>query len=331
MTKTMYRAAVRSVSLLMIVGAMWTTVYAGKKKKVSDVDEANWRQLAGKSSLVDHSKIDTSKLVWPLPPAVPRIRYVREIQKEVKPTDTPSGAPAPEAKKKQGWMDRMAGVETTENGVKKMQRDHWLAKPYGIGVDSKGRVYVADTFVCAVLIFDLEQKATKLLRNGVDAQWQTITGLTVDDADRVFVVDSGKHRVTVFSKDLKLENYFGDDQLKTPTGVAVDPENRLVYVVDTEKQQVAVFDADNFKYLRAIGRPMKDVSDDAPGALSKPTNVTVDQNALIYIADTLNNRIQVFDADGNFVRMWGKAGDAPGIFRPPEGVVGGQRRPHLGC
>jgi DNA-binding beta-propeller fold protein YncE len=153
----------------------------------------------------------------------------------------------------------------------------------------------------------------------------------VDDADRVFVVDSGKHRVTVFSKDLKLENYFGDDQLKTPTGVAVDPENRLVYVVDTEKQQVAVFDADNFKYLRAIGRPMKDVSDDAPGALSKPTNVTVDQNALIYIADTLNNRIQVFDADGNFVRMWGKAGDAPGIFRPPEGVVGGQRRPHLGC
>ena len=324
MTKTMFRLPTTWLSLSAVVLALVVAipVHAGKKKRTQDVDEANWRQAkAGKNTLVDHGKIDTSKLVWPLPPAIPRIRYVREIYRELKATDTASGSPAPKVeKKKQSWMDRMAGVETSANGVKKEQRDHWLGKPYGLGIDSKGRVYVADTFVSAVFIFNLEEKTTQLLRNGIEAQWETITGLTVDDADRVFVVDSGKHRISVFSKDLKLETYFGDDQLKTPTGIAVDPENRLIYVVDTEKEHVAVFDADTFKFVRNIGRPMKDVSDDAPGAMAKPTNVTVDEDALVYVSDTLNDRIQVFDADGNFVRMWGKEGDAAGYFARPKGL-----------
>jgi DNA-binding beta-propeller fold protein YncE len=319
-TKKLFTTTLTWLSICAVVLALVSAADAKRKQNEPEVDEANWRNQLGKSTLVDHSKIDTSRLVWPQPPAIPRVRFLREVQRELRPTDTPSGAPAPPQKKKQSWMDRMAGVETTDTGAVKIQRDHWLGKPYGIGVDSKGQVYVADTFVSAVFIFNLEEKTTKLLRNGIEAHWDTITGLTVDDADRVFVVDSSKHRVAVFGSDLKLEAYFGDDQLKTPTGVAVDPENRLIYVVDTDKQQVAVFDADSFKYLRAIGRPMKDVGDDAPGALSKPTNVVVDANALVYISDTLNNRIQVFDADGNFVRMWGKSGDAAGYFARPKGL-----------
>jgi DNA-binding beta-propeller fold protein YncE len=320
--KMMYRVPLTWISIGVMLLGVASYAYAGKKKKAPNIDEANWRQAhAGKSTLADHAHIDTSQLVWPQPPAIARIRYTREVFRELKPTDSPSGAPVVTVeKKKQSWMDRMAGVQTTDNGARKVQRDHWLGKPYGIGVDSKGRVYVADTFVSAVFIFDLEQKTTQLLRNGVEAHWDTITGLTVDDADRVFVVDSGKHRVAAFGKNLKLEAYFGDDQLKTPTGIAVDPENRLIYVVDTEKENVAVFDADTFKFLRTIGRPMKDVSDDAPGAMAKPTNVTVDNKALVYVSDTLNNRIQVFDADGNFIRMWGKAGDVAGYFARPKGL-----------
>ncbi len=319
MTTKFFRTPIIWFSICALALALAPNAYAGKTKKgVESNDESNWqKQLAGKSTEVDHSKIDTSKLVWPKPPDIARIRYVREVQKEIQPDD---GTAKTEKKKKQGWMDRLAGIPTTDTGARKIDYKHYLGRPYGIGADSKGRVYVADSYVSAVFIFDLEKKTTQLLRNGIEASFGTIIGLTVDEDDRVFVVDALRHRVAVFGKDLKLETYFGDAELEHPGGVAVDAENRFVYVVDTGKQQVAVFDADSFKFLRAIGHAQKDVGDDDPGAMSKPSNVAVDQDGLVYVSDTMNNRVQVFDPDGNFVRKWGKECDSPGCFARPKGI-----------
>jgi DNA-binding beta-propeller fold protein YncE len=39
------------------------------------------------------------------------------------------------------------------------------------------------------------------------------------------------------------------------------------------------------------------------------------------VADTLNNRIEIFDGDGKFVTTFGKAGDGPGYFARPKGVA----------
>ena len=47
----------------------------------------------------------------------------------------------------------------------------------------------------------------------------------------------------------------------------------------------------------------------------------VDKDGNVYISDTLNNRIQIFDADGKFISMFGKAGDAPGTFQRPKGIA----------
>jgi len=279
--------------------------HAKKKKAPAPVQK--------KSGEIDHSKIDTSRLVWPQPPDIPRIRFVREVYGEEKP-------PVSKAKKKHSWMDRVAGLQTTDSGAIKQQYTHILGKPYGIGEDSKGRVYVADSFVSAVFIFDLEKKETRLLRNGAEARFGTIIGLTVDNADRVFVVDALMHRVAVFNKDWKIETYFGDDDLEHPGGVAIDEENRFLYVVDTNKQRVAVFDADSFKLLRAVGGPPKSVGDEDPGTFSKPSNVAVDKEGNVYVSDTMNNRVQIFDADGMFISMFGKAGDGPGDFARPKGI-----------
>ena len=44
----------------------------------------------------------------------------------------------------------------------------------------------------------------------------------------------------------------------------------------------------------------------------------VDRDAgLIYVPDFVNNRVQVFDLDGNFVEKWGSAGNKPGQFVNP--------------
>jgi len=263
---------------------------------------------------VEEPKIDTSNLVWPAPPDIARILYLIELRGEkIEPV-----APG-KKKKKQGWMDRLAGVQ--EDTSKRGPQSHVLGKPYGVAVDSKGRIYVADTYVGAVFIFNSETTQVEFIRNGVEGRFKDIIGVAVDDTDRIFVSDAGLHQISVFDSNHKLEAVFGQDDLERPTGLAIDTENRFLYVVDTIKERVAVFDADTFKFLRAVGGPGKVSADDSPATFAKPTYVALDDDRNVYVADTINNRIQIFDADGNFISMFGKAGDGPGYFARPKGLA----------
>src|SRR5205085_815526 len=95
-------------------------------------------------------QIDTTQLVWPSPPDIARIKWVAELKGEPIPV-----AGAKPKKKKQGWMDRLAGVQESE---RKAPTPHVLTKPYGIVVDSKGQIYVADSYVAAVFILNADTK-----------------------------------------------------------------------------------------------------------------------------------------------------------------------------
>jgi DNA-binding beta-propeller fold protein YncE len=292
------------IALAAIVLSLAPAAHAGKDKKKKGVAQQPEKPL-----------IDTSKLVWPAPPDIARIRYLTLLAGE----ERPQNLSGKQAKKKQGWMDRLAGVEVQDYTQPILA--HSLAKPYGVAVDSKGRVYAADTYVGAVFIFDLEAKKVDFIRNGAEARFRTIIGLAIDDNDRLFVTDAGLHQVSVFDANHKFETNFGDDDLGRPGGAAIDSENRFLYVVDTDKEHIAVFDADSYKLLRTIGGPGKGDGDDDPGTFAKPTNVTVDSDGNVYVADTINNRIQIFDADGKFISMFGKAGDGVGYFARPKGVA----------
>jgi DNA-binding beta-propeller fold protein YncE len=49
--------------------------------------------------------------------------------------------------------------------------------------------------------------------------------------------------------------------------------------------------------------------------------VAVDSEGNLYVADTLNNRVEIFDGDGQFIKTFGKAGDGPGFFARPKGIA----------
>jgi DNA-binding beta-propeller fold protein YncE len=82
-----------------------------------------------------------------------------------------------------------------------------------------------------------------------------------------------------------------------------------------------VYDADKLNLIRTIGTAGKKHSLTEPGQFSVPTNVAVDADANLYVTDMYNNRVEVFDADGNFIRTWGKQGDRPGTFSRPKGIA----------
>jgi sugar lactone lactonase YvrE len=106
-----------------------------------------------------------------------------------------------------------------------------------------------------------------------------------------------------------------------PSGLAIDRENRLLYVSDIELDQVLVYDVDTLKLLRKIGTTGHKHELTTPGDFAKPTGVAVDHNGNLYVADTMNDRIEIFDADGNFISTFGKNGDGPGAFGRPKGVA----------
>jgi sugar lactone lactonase YvrE len=255
--------------------------------------------------------IDYSNIVWPNPPAIARIKYQAFYAAEkISQVDTPKT-------KKESWMDRLAGTQPATDNTKMLFQ---LAEPYGVAVDSKNKLYVADQKVGAIFIFNTETRDVELIKNKTHGHFVRIIGLAMDDNDRLFVSDPGLKHILVFNGKHLPEDVITDG-LESPGGLAIDVENRLLYVADVEQDQVLVYDADTLKLKRRIGTGGHKHELTTPGDFARPSGMAVDRDGNLYVADTLNNRIEIFDGDGNFISTFGKAGDGPGYFSRPKGVA----------
>ena len=72
------------------------------------------------------------------------------------------------------------------------------------------------------------------------------------------------------------------------------------------------FTADGRKCLGGWGR-----LGDGAGEFSRAEGLAIDAQDRIYVADSCNHRIQIFSADGKFLRAYGKAGSGAGEFSYP--------------
>ena len=258
---------------------------------------------------------DPTKLVWPSPPNIARVRWVNYFAgQKIDYTKTEK------TKAKATWMDRLAGGQSDEEKVNAKDFPFQMIGPYGIAIDSKGLVYVADQRVGAIFIFNTETHDTQMIRNGYEAHFGWINALAIDDDDRLFVSDGKMHRVLILNSKHEVENQIAEG-LQDPVGLAIDTTNRFLYVVDTQQDQVIVYDADSLKLLRRIGTGGKKHFLTSPGDFGAPQGVALDGEGNVYVTDTMNNRVEIFDADGNFISAFGKNGDGPGYFARPKGIA----------
>jgi len=297
-----------TLALLLALGLVVAPCAAQKKAARADTTKPGDQRIT--------AYFDVSKIVWPGPPEIARIKFLDLFTGE---KIDPSLFER--KKKKQTWMDRMAGQQQVED-MKMDKLPFQLIRTYGVAVDSKGKIYAGDQAVGAIFIFDPENKdKVELIGNGKQANFGMIVGLAMDDTDRLFVSDAKLRRVLVFNPKHEQEAAFGTDVLVRPGGIAIDTENRFLYVADTGNDVVDVFDADTLKFLRQIGKPSHKHEQTDPGTFSLPEGVAVDSDGNVYVTDTFNDRVEIFDADGNFISMFGKIGDAPREFERPRSIA----------
>lgn len=151
-------------------------------------------------------------------------------------------------------------------------------------------------------------------------------GIFVDHQGSVWIGSNGRndHVVLKFSPDGELLLQLGQAGqtggsndprlLGQPADIAVDPETNEVYIADGYgNRRIIVFDAETGEYRRHWGaygeRPSdQEIGPYEPGAepsrhFRSPVHaVRISRDGLVYVADRVNNRIQVFSRDGRFIR-----------------------------
>jgi len=149
----------------------------------------------------------------------------------------------------------------------------------------------------------------------------------------LYVADSRSHRILHLDPSGALINEFGawsgndpnqpnpsapPATFNEPWGVAVGPDGS-VYVTDTWNFRVQKFTADG-KFVKMWSEYTPAGSEFAE-TFYGPRGITVDQDGRVFVADTGNKRIVVFDAGGNFITQFGTGGFDPGQFDEPVGVA----------
>jgi len=183
--------------------------------------------------------------------------------------------------------------------------------PRGLGRLGDDQVLVLDT-AGRVLVYD---GAGALIR-----QW-TMPAYDIGRPEgvvqlrdgRIAVADTHYHRVVLFAADGTVSGYLGSEgsgagQFQFPVGVATDPGGNLYVSEYGGNDRVQKF-SPALKPLASIGG-----FGIQPGKFQRPQGVTWHQGRL-YVADAMNNRIQIFTDDGGFIGVLGGAG-APELDLP---------------
>lgn len=196
-----------------------------------------------------------------------------------------------------------------------------MQKPYGVAVRN-GRVYVGDTVARNVVMFDLN--SNRFTHIGVDdpGSLRMPFGLDVDPQGNLYVLDGTLKRVHVYDADGKFLRALGQDmKWSRPSGLALDAARKRLYIVDTggvdsENHNVRALDLESGKLLFEIGK-----RGEAPGEFNLPRDAVVGADGLLYVVDGGNFRVQVFDAQGKYVKTFGAVGRQGGQFSRPKEIA----------
>jgi sugar lactone lactonase YvrE len=200
----------------------------------------------------------------------------------------------------------------------------------GVAVNSKGHIFVFTRSNSAngpaygaaaaqLLEFGPKGEFIREIGKGLYA-WAEAHTVRIDKEDNIWAIDKGSDMVIKFNPAGRVVMVFGrrkesadadakpwerdgalphvDGLFRQPTDVAWDSEGNIYITDGYVNSRVAKYDK-NGDWVKSWGE-----RGTGPGQFRIPHAIAIDRNNNIYVGDRTNRRIQVFDTEGRFLRMF---------------------------
>jgi len=203
----------------------------------------------------------------------------------------------------------------------------------GIAADAREHVYVIHRGERPILEFDAHGKFLRAFGEGL---FDRAHAVRVDAEGNIWAVDDGSHVVLKMDPQGRVRMVLGRRRRSTgekssavpdpsapagmrgirdegvvrfdrPTDVAFSPAGDIFVSDGYGNSRVVKFSKDG-RFLKTWGS-----KGSAPGEFNIPHAIAVDKQGRVYVADRENYRIQIFDAEGNFLREWRHLGAPWGL------------------
>ena len=182
--------------------------------------------------------------------------------------------------------------------------------PTAIAIDrDSGRLFLLDSPRHLLFVLDLDGNVLKLVGRPrprvigkssaeiipMDLDYPTEIAIATNE---LVVVDSASSRIHVMDLQCKPAAQFSIPAIPGPpviddVGIAVDPTGNI-YVSSTRDSQVRIYDSDG-SVLGSFGRTGMGI-----GEFNAPAGLWIDEKNRLYVADTNNSRVQVFQLGDDF-------------------------------
>ena len=197
-----------------------------------------------------------------------------------------------------------------------------IQSPWGIAINSKGQIVVAEFNGHCISVFTPEGHKIRSFgsRGSAQGQFHLPRGVAVDRDDNIIVMDGGNHRVQKFTSEGKFLATVGTRgssalQFSCPTGVGINSMNDKLYILEQSNHRIQILNMD-LTYSSSFG-----VHGSGDGQFNNPYDIAFDSINNLYIVDTSNHRIQVFTPDGKFLRKFGTNGSGNGQLNYPYSIA----------
>jgi DNA-binding beta-propeller fold protein YncE len=189
----------------------------------------------------------------------------------------------------------------------------------GVALNSKGNIFVLNRAKQGLIEFDGDGTFIRAMCDGL---FQRAHGLRIDAEDNIWATDVAAHFVVKMNKHGRILMVLGSRGRAAdwhPHGHArcFDEPNDLAFGANGEvyisqghgkgESRISKFD-ESGKFLGTWGG-----EGTGPGQFNCPHSLVIDPKGLIHVADRSNQRIQVFDQNGKYVRESQQPGTPCGL------------------